>query len=188
MSDAARVDALLRANPVLMDVMTRARDLALDDWLIFSGAIYQTVWNGLTGRAPTYGLKDYDLGYFDADTSWDAEDAVIRRVRASLPPPFDEQVEVRNQARVHLWFEDRFGEPYAPLAHTAAALERFVSPAFSIGARLEADGALTVHAPFGFGDLLSMTVRRNPLRPPALGFDRAAQSARARWPEVVIVA
>jgi hypothetical protein len=33
-------------------------------------------------------------------------------------------VEVRNQARVHLWFEAKFGEPYTPLCCTAEALER----------------------------------------------------------------
>ncbi len=35
-------------------------------------------------------------------------------------------VEVRNQARVHLWFEAHFGEPYTPLSSTAEALRRFV--------------------------------------------------------------
>ncbi len=187
MSQAGRVEAYLRTSHVLMEAMARARDLALPDWLIFSGAIYQTVWNGLTGRATDYGLKDYDLGYFDPDTSWDAEDAVIVRVRQSLPPPLADQVEVRNQARVHLWFEGKFGEPYEALPNTGAALERFVSPAFSIGARLEGDGRLTIVAPFGFDDLLAMRVRPNPLRPLALGFDRAAASARARWPEVEIM-
>jgi hypothetical protein len=33
------------------------------------------------GRAPDYGIKDYDLGSFDSsDLSYEAEDAIIRRV------------------------------------------------------------------------------------------------------------
>jgi hypothetical protein len=183
---AARIEAYLRANPRLMSVLETARQLALPDWLIFSGALYQTVWNGLTGRDPDYGLKDYDLGYFDPDTSWDAEDAVIRHARQAYAAPLDALVEVRNQARVHLWFEGRFGQPYAPLRGTAEALERFVSPTFAIGARLEADGALTIIAPFGVDDLLAMRLRPNPLREPGDGFDRAAASAKARWPEITI--
>ena len=181
---AARVEALLRASPSLMTVMKHARDLDLPDWLIFSGAIYQTVWNGLSGRDPEYGIKDYDLGYFDPDTSWVAEDVVIRRARDAFPPPFDAAVEVRNQARVHLWFDGKFGEPYAPLSSTAEALSRFVSPTFAIGARLERDGAMMLAAPFGSDDMLAMRVRPTPLRPETGGFARAAASAKARWPEI----
>mgnify|MGYP000275817906 CR=1 FL=1 len=122
MSLDKRLEAILRDAPNLMHVMETARELDLPDWLIFSGAIYQKVLNHLTGREPDYGLKDYDLGYFDgSDLSWDAEDVVIKQVAARFQPPFSDLVEVRNQARVHLWFEQRFGEAYAPLADTAVA-------------------------------------------------------------------
>jgi uncharacterized protein len=60
----------------------------------------------MTGRPLDYGIKDYDLGYFDdSDLSYEAEDAVIRRVKAAFDEPLRSTVEVRNQARVHLWFE-----------------------------------------------------------------------------------
>ena len=133
----ARLETILRQSPTLMRVLETARDLALPDWMIFSGAIYQRVLNHLTGRDLDYGIKDYDLGYHDAsDTSYEAEDLVIRRVAAAFEPPLRELVEVRNQARVHLWFEGKFGEAYAPLASTAEALSRFTTVAFSVGVRL----------------------------------------------------
>ena len=50
----ARLEAVIRANPVLMGVMQTARTLELPDWLIVSGAIYQGVWNHLTGRDAQY--------------------------------------------------------------------------------------------------------------------------------------
>ena len=53
--------------------------------------------------------------------------------------PLRSAVEVRNQARVHLWFEGKFGEPYGPLSCTAEALERFASSTFAVGVRLESD-------------------------------------------------
>ncbi len=124
-----RLKTIVRADPGLMQVMTTVRGLGLNDWRIFSGAVYQSVWNAVTGRAAGYGIKDYDLGYFDPDTSWDAEDAVIRKVAGAFEPPLREMVEVRNQARVHLWFEGRFGEPYEALTGTDEALGRFVAPA-----------------------------------------------------------
>ena len=186
MSDAARLEAILRGAPRLMQVLETARDLDLTDWLLFSGAIYQCVLNDLTGRDPDYGIKDYDLGYFDpADTSYEAEDRVIKRVAAAFAPPLREAVEVRNQARVHLWFEGRFGEPYAPLSDTAEALTRFVSPTFAVGARLEPDGRMTLVAPFGLDDLFALRIRPNPGRP-SPNYPAIAEAARRRWPELRI--
>ncbi len=186
MSEARLVD-ILRASPRLMTVLETARDLGLPDWMIFSGAVYQTAWNALTGRDADYGIKDYDLGYFDLDTSWNAEDAAIVRARDVYRPPLDGLVEVRNQARVHLWFEQRFGETYAPLADTAEALTRFVSPTFAVGARLKAAGEIEIVAPFGLDDLFALTIRPHPLRPHALGFARASTSAKARWPQITVI-
>ena len=183
----ARLEAILRDTPNLMRVLETARELDLPDWLIFSGAVYQPVLNHLTGRASDHGVKDYDLGYFDAsNTSYEAEDAVIRRVAVAFEPPFDRMVEVRNQARVHLWFEGKFGEAYAPLTCSAEALERFVSATFAVAARLEPDGALTIVAPFGLEDLFALRMRPNPRRPATTGFARAAASLKARWPELTV--
>src|SRR3984893_16097740 len=56
---------VLFAAPLLMDVLRTARDLRLPDWLVFSGEVYQPVLNHLTGRPSYYGVKDYDLAYFD---------------------------------------------------------------------------------------------------------------------------
>ncbi len=184
----ARLVEMLQASPRLMTVLETARDLDLPDWMIFSGAVYQTAWNALTGRDPAYGIKDYDLGYFDPDTSWDAEDVVIRRARSAFDAPLDDLVEVRNQARVHLWFEQRFGEPYAPLIDTANALTRFVSTTYAVGARMNAGGEIEIVAPFGVEDIFALRIRPNPLRPLSSGFDRAAQSAKARWPEITVEA
>jgi len=123
-----RMCDILRRTPGLMRVLAVARDLALPDWMVFSGAVYQPVWNHLTGRPPDYGVNDYDLAYFDADDlSYEAEDAVIRRAAAAFEPPLRAMVEVRNQARVHLWFEAHFGESYGALASSAEALTRFTS-------------------------------------------------------------
>lgn len=169
-----------------MTVLETARALALPDWMVFSGAVYQPVLNHLTGRAPDHGLNDYDLAYFDAsDLSYAAEDRVIRRAAAAFTPPLSDLVEVRNQARVHLWFEGKFGEPYPPLASTAEALERFASATFAVGARLEAGGTLSLFAPFGLEDLFGLRLTPNPKRPSG-GFARVAAAAQRRWPELTI--
>jgi hypothetical protein len=191
MSDLkARLIEIVRATPTTFEVLRTVRELDLPDWMIFSGAVYQPVWNHLTGRDPAYGIKDYDVAYHDDhDTSYEAEDVVIRRVAAAFEPPLRELVEVRNQARVHLWFEKKFGadEPYPPLEDSAAALKRFVATAFCVGVRLEADDSLSVWAPFGLEDLFAMRLRPNPLRiKGAGGWERTTGSAKARWPEISV--
>ena len=188
MSDLERRLAdIVRADAGLMHVLTTVRGLGLSDWRVFSGAVYQSVWNAVTGRPAGYGIRDYDLGYFDPDVSWDAEDAVIRRVAAAFEPPFRDMVEVRNQARVHLWFEGRFGEPYEALTRTDEALARFVAPAFAVGVRLEDDDTISVAAPFGLEDVFGMVLRPTPNRPLAKGWAKAVANARARWPELTVV-
>lgn len=181
-----RLIAMVRASPTLMQVLTTLRGLDLPDWRVFSGAVYQTVWNALTGREPDYGVRDYDVAYFHLDTSWDAEDAVIRRVAAAFDPLLRERVEVRNQARVHLWAPEKYGEAYSPLSFTDQALMRFVSPTFAVAVRLEPDDSLTVAAPFGLFDLFDLRLTPNPTRPLATGWDRVTTSAKARWPEITV--
>lgn len=182
-----RLDVIVRADADLMTVLRTVRGLDLPDWLVFSGAVYQSVWNALTGRPAGHGVKDFDVGYFDPDTSWDAEDVVIRRTAAAFEPPLRERVEVRNQARVPLWFPAKFGEDYGPLNGTGEALARFVAPAFAVGVRLERDDVLTVVAPFGMADVFDMVIRPNPLRPLARDWPRVVERAKARWPELTIV-
>lgn len=180
--------AIVRADAGLMHVLTTVRALDLPDWRLVSGAVYQAVWNARTGRPAGYGVKDYDLAYFDAsDLSYEAEDVVIKRVAAAFDEPFRSQVEVRNQARVRLWFQNRFGEPYEALGSTDEALGRFVAPTFAVGVRLEADDSLSVAAPFGLDDVFALTIRPNPNRPVARGWAKAVDSARARWPELTVI-
>ncbi|MDO9076479.1 MAG: nucleotidyltransferase family protein [Brevundimonas sp.] len=183
----SRLVDIVRADPGLMHVLRGIRDQDLPDWRIFSGAVYQGVWNALTGRPAGYGVRDYDVGYFDPDTSWDAEDVVIKRVAAAFDEPFRSTVEVRNQARVPIWFPAHFGEPYDPLTGTDQALERFVAPAFAIGVRLEKDDAVSVAAPLGLDDMFNLVLRPNPNRGVARDWLRVVERARARWPELTVI-
>lgn len=94
--------SVLARNDVLLEILGRAASLNLPGWYLTAGCVFQTVWNVVTGRLPTNGIKDYDLFYFDdSDLSWQAEDRVIDAARscfADLPV----EVEVRNEARVPL--------------------------------------------------------------------------------------
>jgi hypothetical protein len=178
-----RLETIIRCDPDLMAVLECLRQVGLPQWRIVSGCLYQTVWNVLTNRQRGTGIQDIDVIYFDdSDLSWEAEDAVIRRV-----PPIG-PLQIRNQARVHLWYEQHFGAPYAPLRTADEALLRYPATVQAVGARLETDDRLDIVAPYGLDDLFAMVLRPNKAcdHPPT--FAAKAARARAVWPEVTIEA
>lgn len=108
--------------------------------------LFQTVWNHLDGRDPGAGIKDYDLFYFDeSDLSYEAEDRVIRR-SAALFHDIAEPIEVRNEARVHLWYEDHFGVPATPFTSSADAIDHFASTTCCFGITQHTGAGLRVYA------------------------------------------
>lgn len=177
---------IVRRSPLLMTVLERARDMRLRDWRIVSGAIYNTVWNVLTGKPLNTGIKDVDLFYWDdSDLSYAAEDAVIRRgaeLFADLPVP----VEIRNQARVHLWYEAHFGTPYAPLKSSAEGVDRFASKTHAVSVPLEDDGTLSLYAPFGLDDLFAFRITPNRLLDNRNTHETKGARAMAIWPEITV--
>jgi hypothetical protein len=182
-----RFEMIIRSDPDLMQLLESIRRLRLPQWRLVAGCLYQTVWNVLTARDRGTGIKDYDLIYFDNDDlSWTAEDRVIRSV-ATATRECVGPIEVRNQARVHLWFESRFGTAYDRLSSADEALHRYASIVHAIDVRLEDDDRLDTVAPFGLDDLFSMVIRPNYALDNSVWHTRKARRAQAIWPEVLVV-
>jgi uncharacterized protein len=182
-----RFETIIRDDPDLMQLLASIRSVRLAQWRLVAGCLYQTVWNVLTGRKRGTAIKDYDLIYFDdSDLSWEAEDRVIRVVAAATRGCVG-PVEVRNQARVHLWFEARLGTAYPQLYSADEAIRRYASIVHAIGVRLEYDDRLDVVAPFGLDDLFSMVIRPNYALENAVSHMRKARRAQAIWPEIIVV-
>ena len=151
-----------------------------DGWLV-AGCLFQTVWNLASGRAPEQGIKDYDIFYFDAnDLSAAAEARVQARVDGVLAP-LGVPIEVKNQARVHLWYEEHFGYPYRKLASAKDGIDRFLVPATCVGVRPATSGGYEVYAPNGLEILYAGVLAPNPLVPHLPLFREKAASYRERW-------
>jgi hypothetical protein len=183
----AALEQMLRAEPVLMNVLERLREDGLPQGMLVAGAIYNHVWNVLSGRPALHGINDLDVFYFDAgDIGYDAEDVVIRRLEqrfAHLPIP----VQVRNQARVHLWFPQKFGTDFTPLASAEEMLGRYASKTHAVAARLDGDGRIEIMAPFGLDDIFSFRLVPNPVLANKPGYDKKAKRAKATWPELTVL-
>jgi uncharacterized protein len=178
---------LVLADPTVAAVLERTPALGVGDWWLTAGLLFQTAWNALTGRPPGTGIRDADLFYLDLDPSWAAEDAVIRRgadLFAGLPVP----VEIRNQARVHLWYGGHFGTAApAPFRDCAQAIDAFAAVCCAVGVTVE-DGRPRLYAPYGVDDLLGLVVRPNPRSPaPREVYEAKAARWRSVWPELTVL-
>ena len=184
---ACALKEIIRSYPDLMDVFRRARDLDLPDHWIVSGAIYNNVWNYLTERPAMTGVKDIDIFYFDdRDLSYAAEDAVIKKadqVFKGCQPP----VEVRNQARVHLWYKDHFGEDYSPLKSASEGIDRFASITHAVGMRLDQDDNFELYAPYGLNEIFSFRLTPNyVLNNENTHYEKGHRQLK-HWPELTLV-
>jgi hypothetical protein len=170
-------------NDALLDELMR---LQLPDAWIVSGCLTQTIWSIQTGRAIGYGIDDYDVFYFDPDLSWEAEDRVIGRLRGTSAR-LGVRIEVRNQARVHLWYQQKHGLPYPTLQSSAQGIDRFLTRCTQVGIQRTDDGD-RVYAPSGFDELEEMIVRANLTS----NFSAAAYRAKTArwislWPELTVL-
>jgi uncharacterized protein len=170
---------ILEKNRSVQSILERASELNMPNWYLGAGGIAQTLWNFKHGFDLENGIKDYDLVYYDAqDTSYEAEDAFIRRGK-EIFKDIPILVEIKNQARVHLWYEKHFGKPMDQYESVEAAISTWPTTATSAGVRKE-NGQFKVYAPFGLDDLLGMVIRANKV----LITEKIYQDKVSRWTKI----
>lgn len=179
--------SVLSQNEVLTDVMTRAATMELPGWYVTAGCLFQTVWNVVTGRPPTSGIKDYDIFYFDGtDLSWEAEDAAIKAGQ-----------------EVFAGLLGRGGDPQrGPCASLVRAEIRGALPASRVhrgtdrlvrrddvlsGGAAGSRRGWRVYAPHGLSDVFNLVVRPNPVLAPREVYETKAARWRDEWPELTVL-
>ncbi|MTI17661.1 hypothetical protein E1162_10460 [Rhodobacteraceae bacterium RKSG542] len=173
----------IRNSSLLMEAYEAGRSLNLADYWLTSGAIYQSLWNSLTQRPEGYGLKDIDLIYFDEDRSWAAENHVIETIAAKtshLPV----EVEIKNQARVHLWFQEKFGSPYPKLKSATQSLLYYAALTHSVAFTVACDGSIKIAAPFGLRRIYAMRMEPNHTLDNHDTYKRKCARMARLWPEL----
>ena len=180
----AQFIAIARSNPVNAELLHRLPALGLPQCHLTAGCLFQALWNQRSGQPPDAGVSDYDVFYFDdSDLSWQAEDTVIRRAQA-LFAGLNATVEIRNQARVHLWYPQRFGAPYPPLQSAQDGIDRYLVECTCMGIQVDTG---QLYAPHGLADLQAGRLRINPKFAQPAMFAAKAASYRQRWPWLQVV-
>src|SRR5688500_15014399 len=116
------LDHAILSSPLLLPLLERWDEVNLPDSWLIAAAVAQTFWNASHGLPPSHGIKDVDIAYFDdADLSEETEDAHSARINAAFSD-LSVHFDVKNEARVHLWYERKFGYPIRPYTSTAHAI------------------------------------------------------------------
>ncbi|GAB3567727.1 hypothetical protein GCM10027445_16480 [Amycolatopsis endophytica] len=96
-------------------------------------------------------------------------------------------VEIRNEARVHLWYEQKFGVRCAPHPSTEAAIDSFAATTCCVGIRAEPGQRWRVYAPHGLADVFGLVVRPNPLLAPGHVYETKTARWREQWPALTVL-
>ena len=183
-------EKIISNNKKLMKILDVLEKYALENpnfknWYVGAGGVNQTVFNYYHGYESDYGIKDYDIVYFDEDTSYEAEDVIIKDLEKRLKD-LDIVSDIKNQARVHIWYNPKYGTNREPYTSCEDAVSSWGSTVTCIGIRKE-NGQLIVYCPYGLNDLFSLTIR-----PVKRYFDKESYEARskrwkAKWDKLNIV-
>ncbi|MDQ0087741.1 hypothetical protein J2T12_001147 [Paenibacillus anaericanus] len=187
MENKERLLNIVEKNPILIQVFERVQELGLESYYVGAGCIVQTVWNDVTNRPLNYGISDIDIVYFnDTDLSYRAEDEMITRGKKLLSD-IPIQIDMKNQARVHLWYEEKFGTAIKPYKTIEAAIDTWPTTATSLGLRLDHTQNWTLYAPFGLDDLFNMVIRPNKSLISEAVYNSKVKKWTAKWPELEVV-
>ncbi len=134
------LEAIVRSNVVACRLLDRVPELRLPSWYLGAGGVAQTVWNHLHGFAPTQGINDYDIVYFDPDDLTEATEKTTEATLGALARTGDGTIDVTNEARVHTWYEQRFGRPLDPYRSAEHSIATWPTTATSVGVRSDPSG------------------------------------------------
>lgn len=182
----ARLQEILRGNEVLYSVIRGVSELGIAHSYIGAGCICQTVWNAQSSYDPMYGISDIDLVYFDeTDISAQAEERVIRMIREEFPQ-LRVPIDVKNQARVHIWYQQRFGYEISAYRSCEESIATWPTTASAVGVRLNGS-EFFVCAPFGLKDLFDRRICPNKKQITEEIYLRKCEKWRMRWPDLEII-
>ena len=151
------LENILLKNETLKKVLMVLSESGLENYYIAAGAINQTVFNYYHNYPLDYGIKDFDIVYFDSDTSYEKEDSIIQYLK-NLLKDIPIEYDIKNEARVPIWYPEKYGKTIVPYKSVEDAIASWGTSITCIGVRLE-NNKLVVCAPYGLNDLFSMTIR-----------------------------
>jgi len=150
-----------------------------------AGIIFQNVWNVMHGYKLNTYIKDIDVLYWDEkDLSWESENRYICSLTDSLSN-MGIPIDVKNIARIHLWYEERFGIAKAQYGSVQESVSTWPVIGACMAMRLS-EGQIEFIAPYGFQDMFSLRVRPNKVLVNQTIYEKKALKWKEQWPKLLV--
>jgi len=178
---------ILSKNNVFTKTLKLLNKINLPNWYIGGGAIPQIVWNHYHGLDLNHGILDFDIVYFDkTNFSKRAEQKREKEIRNKFPN-CPVKLDVVNEARTHLWYEQDFGKKIKPYTCTEEAIYSFRTTASAVGITLNQNNKLEIFAPHGLTDLFGLVVRANKIQITKAVYEKKCRRWKKAWPKLTII-
>lgn len=182
-----RLSTLVTTHSLISKILSRWDAINLPSAYLSGSIIAQARWNEVFGFDPLHGIEDADIVYFDpSDLSEEGEACVAARI-AKLFDDLPVRVDVKNQARVHLWYPAKFGNAIEPYRSIADAITTFPTTSSAVAICRNREHDHEIVAPFGLVDLLKPVVRANRTQVTRAYFETKSKRWRECWPDLQIL-
>ena len=185
-----QLEEILNRNKTLMEILKRLEKYQKEDsnfknYYVGAGAINQTVFNYFHRYPIDQNISDYDIVYYDKDTSYEQEDKIIKKIESSLKD-LNIKTDIKNECRVPIWKKEKYNQEIKPYLSVEDAISRRITTITCIGVRLE-EGKLKIYAPYGLEDLFSLIIR--PVKKDATlkVYEEKVKKWQQKWPKLTII-
>ena len=185
-----QLEEILNRNKTLMEILKRLEkyqkeDSNFNNYYVGAGAINQTVFNYFHRYPIDQNISDYDIVYYDKDTSYEQEDKIIKKIESSLKD-LNIKTDIKNECRVPIWKKEKYNQEIKPYLSVEDAISRWITTITCIGVRLE-EGKLKIYAPYGLEDLFSLIIR--PVKKDATlkVYEEKVKKWQQKWPKLTII-
>jgi hypothetical protein len=152
---------IIKSNEQLIKVFDALDEVGITHYYVGAGAIVQSVWNEITDKQQNYGISDVDIVYYNADDLTEGdEERIAKRIKEKIGE-FPLKIDVKNEARVHMWYKEKFGYDIEPYKSLEDAINSWPTTSTSLGIRREGKDEWVVYAPFGIDDIFDLKLISN---------------------------
>ncbi len=181
-------ESIIKKSSIIMKILKELQEYALvnpsfKNYYLAAGCVNQTIFNYLEGNKLDFGIQDYDIVYYDKDTSYEAEDKIIKDLEKRLGKGC---YDIKNQARVHIWYNEKYDTKKTPIASVEEAITKWGATVTCVGIRLEND-VFKIFAPYGLNDIFGEMIRPVKIEFTKEHFYERAERWKKKWPNLKII-
>jgi uncharacterized protein len=123
--------------------------------------IQQTYFNFRHGFELHKNINDVDIAFFDTSCfSEEKEQKIEKEINLTIQHETI-KADVKNQARVHLWYKENFGYEIKPYIDIFDAIDSFPTTTTTIGVRKNKHNQYFVYSSYGLDDLYGLVQKPN---------------------------